>query len=288
MSNLTKSISTTGGLRRGDILPWRAALAASILICAVHPLVARGHVVARNVLYNVAEFIAIVAIVAGVRRYRPRAPHAWLLIAGGIVMLFVGDSIWAVYEINGRNPYPSPADIFYLASYPLFAAGLAVATRKRMPMIDRRAPIDAAIVAVSALLFEWVFVIGPTLSDSTLSWQETVVTIAYPVADVIVLAVAARFVMGRSWNVMALRLLVLGLGLTLLGDVIYSVGVVHRQTSYGNVVDAMLLGGALLIGVAALHPSMTMFTAEATEPDEQRQVGRLILLGGVCLLPPIL
>jgi signal transduction histidine kinase len=254
----------------------------------VYPVVASGHVVARNVLYNAAELGAIVAVVVGVRRYRPRAPYAWLLVAGGIVMLFVGDTIWAVYEISGRNPYPSSADIFYLASYPLFAAGLAVATRKRMPIIDRRALIDAAIVAVSALLFEWFYVIGPTLSDSTLSWQETVVTIAYPVADVIVLAVAARFIMGRSWNVPALRLLVLGLGLTLLGDMVYSIGVVDSQSSYGNVVDAMLMAGVTLIGVAALHPSMTMFTAEAAEPDERPQVGRLILLGGVCLLPPIL
>jgi signal transduction histidine kinase len=288
MARAPSIVGKTGGVRRSDARPWRAALAATILICTTYPLVASGHVIARNVLYNAAELGAIVAIVLGVRRYRPPAPHAWLLIAGGIVMLFVGDTIWAVYEINGRNPYPSAADIFYLASYPLFAAGLAVATRKRTPLIDRRAPIDAAIVAVSALLFEWFYVIGPTLSDSTLSWQETVVTVAYPVADVIVLAVAARFVMGRSWNVPALRLLVLGLGLTLLGDVVYSVGVVDSQSRYGNLVDAMLLAGVMLIGVGALHPSMTMFTAEATEPDERPQIGRLILLGGVCLLPPIL
>jgi signal transduction histidine kinase len=288
MAGASTVVGKTGGVRGGDVMPWRAALAASIVICVAYPLLASGHVVARNILYNAAELGAIVAIVVGVRRYRPRAPYAWLLVAGGMLMLFVGDTLWAVYEIGGRDPYPSSADIFYLASYPLFAAGLAEATRKRMPVIDRRALIDATIVAVSALLFEWFYVIGPTLSDSTLSWQETVVTIAYPVADVIVLAVAARFVMGRSWNVPALRLLVLGLGLTLLGDVVYSVGVVDSQGSYGSVVDAMLLAGVLLIGVAALHPSMPMFTAAATEPHERPQVGRLILLGGVCLVPPIL
>src|SRR5947207_14409455 len=130
MARAPSVVRKTGDVRRGDAMPWRAALAASIVVCTTYPLVASGHVVARNVLYNVAELGAIVAIVLGVRRYRPRAPHAWLLIAGGIVMLFVGDTIWAVYEINGRNPYPSSADIFYLASYPLFAAGLAVATRK--------------------------------------------------------------------------------------------------------------------------------------------------------------
>jgi diguanylate cyclase len=78
-------------------------------------------------------------------------------------MFWIGDSLWAVYEIAGRNPYPSPADFFYLAGYPLIAAGLVVATKRRMPILDAQAPIDAAIVAVSALLFVCFYVIAPTL-----------------------------------------------------------------------------------------------------------------------------
>src|ERR1700759_4011982 len=124
MARAPSKVGKTGAVRNGGAMPGRAPVAATILICTTYPLVASGHVITRNVLYNVAELGAIVAIVLGVRRYRPRAPHAWLLIAGGIPMLFVGDTIWAVYEINGRDPYPSLADIFYLASYPLFAAGL--------------------------------------------------------------------------------------------------------------------------------------------------------------------
>jgi signal transduction histidine kinase len=274
--------------RMGDILLWRAALVTSILICAAYVPVAATSVVARNVLYNTAELGAIVAIFVGVSRYRPTAAYAWLFVAVGLVSFWIGDFLWAVYEIEGRDPYPSPADIFYLAGYPLLAASLVVAIRRRMPIIDTRAPIDAAIVAVSVLLFEWFYVIAPTLSDSTLSSKETTVTITYPVADVILLAVAVRFVMGRGWGVMALRLLVLGLGLTLLGDVLFSLDVVSRLTSRLNAVDTMLLAGVLLIGLAGLHPSMTAFTAEAREPEEHAQVGRLVLLAGVCLLPPAL
>jgi signal transduction histidine kinase len=276
------------GVRMGDSLLWRSALVASILICAAYPAVATSHVVARNVLYNTAELGAIVAILVGVRRYRPTAPHAWLLLAGGLFSFWIGDTLWAVYEIGGRNPYPSTADIFYIAGYPLLAGGLVAATRKRMPIIDTRAPIDAAIVAVSVLLFEWVYVIGPTLSDSTLSWEEKAVTITYPVVDVLVLAVAARFVMGRSWNVVALRLLVLGLGLTLFGDILYSLDVVARLNSHIDAVDTMLLAGVLLIGVAALHPSMTAFTAEARDAEARARTGRLVLIASVCLLPPVL
>src|SRR4029453_9597194 len=94
--------------RNGDVMLWRSALVASILICAAYAAVAPGHVVARNVLYNAADLGAIVAIVVGVRRYRPSAPHAWLLVAGGIFMFWIGDSLWAVYEVADRNPHPSP------------------------------------------------------------------------------------------------------------------------------------------------------------------------------------
>jgi signal transduction histidine kinase len=274
--------------RIGDVMLWRSALVASFLVCAAYLVVAPDHVVGRNVLYNTAELGAIVAIVVGVRRYRPSAPHAWLFVAGGIFMFWIGDSLWAVYEIAGRNPYPSPADFFYLAGYPLIAAGLVVATRRRMPILETQAPIDTAIVAVSALLAVWFYVIAPTLADSTLSLTEKVVTIAYPVLDVIVLAVALRFVMGRSWNVTALRLLVLGLGLTLFGDMLYSLDVESRLTNQIYIVDTMLLAGVLLIGLAALHPSMTALTAEGAEPEERTPVRRLILIASVCLLPPVL
>jgi signal transduction histidine kinase len=273
--------------RINHLVLWRVAFVGSLLICAAYVAVAATSVVARNVLYNAAELGAIVAILIGVRRYRPSGPLAWLLVVGGLVSFWIGDLLWAVYEIGGRDPYPSPADIFYLAGYPLLAGGLVVATRHRMPIIDTRAPIDAAIVAVSALLFQWFYVIAPTLSDSTLSSTETVVTITYPIADVLVLAVAVRFVMSRDWNVTALRLLVLGLGLTLLGDMFYSLDVLSPLNSHINAVDTMLLAGVLLIGLAGLHPSMIAFTAEATEPDERMPVRRLILIASICLLPPV-
>jgi signal transduction histidine kinase len=273
--------------RTGKLMLWRAAVVASILVCVAYVPVAATSVVGRNVLYNTAELGAIVAIVVGVLRYRPHGARAWLLVAGGLSSFWIGDFIWAWYEIGGRNPYPSSADIFYLAGYPLLAGALVVATKRRMPIIDPRAPIDAAIVAVSVLLFQWFYVIAPTLSDSTLSSKESAVTITYPVADVIVLAVAVRFVVSRGWNVTALRLLVLGLGLTLLGDMLFSLDVGPRLNSHINAVDTMLLAGVLLIGLAGLHPSMTAFTAVASEPDERAPVGRLILIASVCLLPPV-
>ena len=78
--------------------------------------------------------------------------------------------------------------------------------------------IDAGIVAVSAALLAWVYIVQPDRAGADLSPLETLVTVGYPFADVLVLAVAARFVIGSSWNVPALRLLVVGLVLFLVAD----------------------------------------------------------------------
>jgi hypothetical protein len=57
--------------------------------------VPRQHDVVRDlVLYPFAELFAIAAVVVGVRRYRPAAPAAWLLIAAGFFSYWVGDVVW--------------------------------------------------------------------------------------------------------------------------------------------------------------------------------------------------
>lgn len=237
------------------------------------------------VFYPLAEATAIAAIVVGVRRYRPASPAAWLLIAAGFFCFFIGDVLWGVYVVQGRDPFPSPADAFYLAGYPVIAAGLAIAVRRRRAAVDRRALLDAGLVAVSGALVLWVYVIQPAIDDSSLSPWEKLVTVAYPVGDWLLLAVAARYVMGSSWNVRSFRLLVLGLVLTLVGDLVFALNEVGRVTSNPDVADTLLLLGVLFVGLAGLHRSMPALTEEPEEPVEGHETVRLVLLAMVALVP---
>ena len=274
------------GVRASDTRLWQAALAAGLLLCVAYAVVPVDRIVLRDlVIYTLAELIAILAVVVGVRRYRPAAPQAWLFIAGGLALWTVGDVLWSAYELAGRDPFPSPADLFYLSGYPLLAAGIVIAFRHRSPGRDLRPLLDAGIVAVSATLLAWVYIVEPARADATLGMVETLVSVAYPFGDILVLAVAARFVMGLSWNVPALRLLVVGLGLTLVADVVYALGVLglEEDTLF---VDTMLLLGIVLIGVAGLHPSMTALTDESDEEPARADVVRLSLIACVCLVPP--
>src|SRR5262245_49022035 len=82
-------------------------------------------------LYSLVEAATVVAVIVGVRRYRPAAPQAWLSIAAGLAAFLIGDVIWSVYEVLGRDPFPSVGDLFYLAGYPLIAGGLVLAVKRR-------------------------------------------------------------------------------------------------------------------------------------------------------------
>ena len=208
--------------RASDTRLWRAAAGFGLLMCLVYALIPASNEIARNVVvYPLTAACAVAAAFVGVRRYRPSAPAAWLLIAGGFATYLVGDLIWAVYLLQERSPFPSPADVFYLAGYPVIAAGLVIAVRRRGAVVDARAWLDAGMVAAVGALLGWIFLARPTIDDPSLSAWETFVAISYPVGDLLLLVVAARFLMGATWRVRSLELLVLGLVFTLAGDVLF-------------------------------------------------------------------
>src|SRR5258706_5602038 len=68
---------------------------------------------------------SVVAVLLGIRRNRPRRKTPWVLLAAAIACLVLGDVIADVLVrwFNNPNPVPSVVDVFYLAMYPLIAAG---------------------------------------------------------------------------------------------------------------------------------------------------------------------
>ena len=93
------------------------------------------------------------AIVFGVSRYRPARIGPWLLLAGSVVTLAVGD----VFYANGAR---GVADICYYGMFVLVASSLLQLTRGGAILVDRARLLDMLAFACSALLVIWVFVIG--------------------------------------------------------------------------------------------------------------------------------
>ena len=119
---------------------------------------------------------------------------AWILIGAGFLQSAIGDGLWTLYEVVWEiEPFPSYADLFYVAFYPLITAGLVTLVRWHRAG-DRDSLVDAAIVAIGAGVLTWVFIMSPYVFDSSMTLVERLVSLAYPVGDLLLLAVLVRLV----------------------------------------------------------------------------------------------
>ena len=243
---------------------WRAYLIASAAAAALVAVAPDGTWRAVAVFVLVAG--SAVATVIGVRINRPPVPVAWYLLAAGLGSSATGQLILAV-SVHRADTYPSVADAFFLAAYPmLFAALFLVVTGGRWrPRID--AVLDALIVGTAACMVLWVLVVSPTWTSAEGTLAARLVGTAYPVGDLVVLLQLLR--VGRVVRVRnASTRLLAASGVTfLLADLVVPVApyvlAVAAQTRF---LDAAWIVGHALLAAAALHPSMARFRTPAVGP----------------------
>jgi signal transduction histidine kinase len=265
--------------------PARVFLAVELLLGAAYFLLPASPALA--VAYTGLGLAAVVAVVVGTRLYRPTQPLAWYLVAAGQLSFTVGDAINYTYEwvLQAEPPYPSVADGFYLACYPLLAAGLLMLVRERAPGRDVASLIDATVVTTGLGLLFWVFLIGPNVRLPDLELPQRLVSIAYPLCDVLLLAVAVRLWRTGGRGTAASRLLNLGLGALLVADTVYGLSLLHGGWEAGGLGNATWIVYFLGLGLAALHPSMVSLS-EPTPPSTRLTRTRLALLAGASLMAP--
>jgi hypothetical protein len=133
----------------------------------------------------------------------------WWLLAGGLFCITAGDFVFALYErvLHEPDRFPSWADALYLAGCPLIGLGMVLLVRARTAGRDRVSWIDATIVASGFGLLSWTFLMAPTASSNDLSVLGRLVALAYPVWDVLFLALLVRLLAGLGARLPALRLL---------------------------------------------------------------------------------
>ena len=266
-------------------LPW-AYLAAGCVATAVYFLL--PSVASQDVWYDGVGLSAVVAILVGVRVHRPQRPLPWLLIAAGQFLWIIGDTTWNYYEIvlHRAVPYPAAPDAFYLAGYPLVAAGLVLFIRSRSPGRDRASLVDASIVTTGLGLLVWIYLAAPYARDASLGTAGRLVSVAYPLVDVLLIAVAARLLIGPSRRERTQYLLLGFLIAILTSDVVYSLLALFGTYHTGDLVDAGWLLGYVLVGAAGLHPSMAGLSRPHAAPDARIRRRRLALLAGASLIAP--
>jgi signal transduction histidine kinase len=269
------------GMRR---TAWLAYLGVGALATGTHSQLSTGTQALLNVLVGAS---AVGAIALGVVWHRPATRQAWWLILIAQALFVLGDALFSVNElVLGIEPFPSLADALYLPGYPALATGLALLALSRSARREWASVADAAIIAIGFGLLSWVLVMVPYFRDPSLGPVELLVSLAYPVGDVLLLALAARLATTPGRRTVAFRLLVTSLSVTMAADTMFSVLALSGASTAAT--DAGYLVAYLFLGASALHPSMPGMSEPARRRRARLGRGRLLAMAAAALVAPAL
>ena len=266
------------------IQPWMLAIVLGFVVIGGHVLLSDP--LARDILYNLWSSFAVLLVIAGVVVHTPDRRSPWLLVGSGLALMSAGDWTWtAIATFTDTDPFPSIADAFYLTGELVFAVGVLGILRGRLPGSDRSGILDALILATGFGVVCWVWFLGPMSAGST-SAVGLGVSLAYPIIDIALLGIMGRLAMSPGPRVTSDRLLLLGMGAFLVGDLGLAWLQQQGLSTEGHAVDLAFLIAVQAFAAAALHPSMRSLAARDERESEGLSTRRMMILAGATLLSP--
>jgi diguanylate cyclase (GGDEF)-like protein len=218
----------------------------------------------------------LIAMAAALRvRRRPRTTRrvkvAYTLIALSFASWAMGDMIWALLDlVRHTEPFPSVADAGYLGFFPLLAAGLLLLPTVGRSRRDRiRLAVDVVIVGLASVMVIWHVVLAPTLPSLGGLSLATVLSVLYPVADIVVLSVMAMLLL-RGVPQLAGRpvgLLAIGMFVIVVSDVGFA-----RADLAGTAGDVAWTDIGYLLALVCMTGAFEMHYRRQAVPPPRRSV----------------
>ncbi|MDQ1653544.1 MAG: hypothetical protein QOI35_2744 [Cryptosporangiaceae bacterium] len=275
--------------------PWKRFGALAALLIAVYQFLPEN-IWLRTAWQVGAGYAAVVAIVAGIRRIDPKDRRPWWCFAVGIGASATGAAASTLTtQVLHHASYPSLADPWWLALYPACGLGLALMIRRRHPGRDWTATFDTTTITTGLGLLAWLFVIQPAAVSHDLTPLARIVQAAYPIGDVLLLAMLVRLMRGTGSRGPVHWLLTGSLTLFLLGDASWVVltdlgldaGTLPVTLTRG--LQMVYLTAYTLAGIAALHPSaLKVSERSAPRPPRQSAIQRAMLTLASMVAPAVL
>ena len=238
--------------------------------------------------WGLISLSGVIAIVAGTVLNRPARKAPWLVLAAAQASFAAGQLSFLIAAKRGVVlPFPSFADALYLLTYPLYAVAFLIFIKCRSPDKDRRSLIDALTLTAGLALLSWTFLIRPYVHNPDLAGLQKIVAIAYPLGDVLTLALIARLLAPGTGRTRCVQLLTLGSFGCLVSDVAFDAVQLHGTFHNGTIID---LGWALFYtawGAASLHPTMATLTEPVPRQQAEVSPSRLALLMLASLIAPV-
>ena len=183
-------------------------------------------------------------------------PRVWRLFGLAILCLLLGDVNWVILQsVLQLSPYPSLSDVFYIAVMFIFGWGLLLLPQTRLSRLERiRVLLNIGVAVITAGTLLWVFLLAQIIKNQN-PWLETLISIAYPVVDLALLAIALFAFFRPSEQILRreITFLLLGVAFLTIADVGFAWANAHKIQADNLITDGFWSWFSLCIAVAAVN-----------------------------------
>lgn len=264
-----------------------AVTAATVTVGLVAQLLHTAHPIAAVVLDDCAQLLAGLAATVSCFWNGWRSggrQRTWRLLLGvGFAGWSIGMTIWAWYQVFGGIGLPSPslADAGYL-TLPVFAlmALLVLAANRSWRPPHTVLILDALVVVGSLFILTWATALGGVVQAGAPTPVEFAVAIAYPVSDLVLVAIVVLLVVfGRSdpRQLPGLLTLVLGLVALSISDSFFAYLVSRGAQEMPPILDIGFIAGPALVALAATDRGKQRHEDDKRGRDRAYELAYLLL-----------
>ena len=203
----------------------------------------------------VAEGLVLLCVMLAIRSTAGRQRTAWVALAAGMASWFVGDAIWAFYELGLATevPFPSLADLGYLGFYICTLFVLVMLPTGNAGVTLARLFLDGLLMAVSLFALAWVAGLDDVVAAGGTDPFSFALSLFYPLADVALFTMAA-LMLSRAGpgQRLTISLLAGGIAAVAIADSVYVYLDINGTYLSGNYIDILWMGGLMLMAAGAL------------------------------------
>jgi diguanylate cyclase (GGDEF)-like protein len=238
-------------------------------------------------IYNLLMFGASLVVLArGALAREDRA--AWLTMGAGLLSWSLGELYYSLLiegtsrEAGGSVSF---ADVLYLAMYPCFYVALGLLARSRLRGMRMAMWLDGLIAGLGAASVGAALILPPILESATGAHSSIVISLAYPIGDVLLMIFAVGALgmtgwrAGNVWTAIAASMLV-----SAIADSTYLYLTATSSYRSGTWLECLWPLAAILLAVAAWLPATRVRRQRQMKSWQTMSVPALALLSALGVL----
>lgn len=187
---------------------------------------------------------------------------SWIFFLIFAVLWFIADQVFTYNELYlHEKPFPSSADVFYLAGYPFYFVFVLIYLKPFKNAISKKLIVFASLIAIAILISNLYMTFQNNSPDETQT--AIIIGLIYPIADAIVLAptiIGVTLFFRGEVNFLWTFLLV-GFICEVIGDTAFQYLSLYNEMYTGHPIDMLFLW-AYIIFSFGIYDHIKIFRAE--------------------------